>query len=48
MDFKGWKKIKEDKAFRERIAKQASKDMKRFTLKNQQQAVLNRLEASHA
>jgi glycosyltransferase involved in cell wall biosynthesis len=42
------KKIKDDKLFRERIAKQASKDMKRFTLKNQQQAVLNRLEASHA
>jgi glycosyltransferase involved in cell wall biosynthesis len=42
------KKIKDDKAFRERIAKQASKDMKRFTLKNQQQAILKRLEASYA
>jgi glycosyltransferase involved in cell wall biosynthesis len=42
------KKIKDNKAFRERIAKQASKDMKRFTLKNQQQAILKRLEAFHA
>jgi glycosyltransferase involved in cell wall biosynthesis len=42
------KKIKDNKAFRERIAKQASKDMKRFTLKNQQQAILKRLEASYA
>jgi glycosyltransferase involved in cell wall biosynthesis len=42
------KKIKDNKAFRDRIAKQASKDMKRFTLKNQQQAILKRLGASHA
>ena len=42
------KKIKDDKAFREKIAKQACVDMKRFTLKNQQQAILKRLEASHA
>ena len=42
------KKIKDNKAFRECIAKQASKDMKRFTLKNQQQAILKRLGASHA
>lgn len=42
------KKIKDDKAFRDRIAKQASKDMKSFTLKNQQQAILKRLGASHA
>ncbi|MCX7182609.1 MAG: glycosyltransferase family 4 protein [Nitrosospira sp.] len=42
------KKIKDNKAFREKIAKQALIDMKRFTLKNQQQAILKRLEASHA
>jgi glycosyltransferase involved in cell wall biosynthesis len=42
------KKIKDDKAFRDSIAKQASRDMKRFTLKNQQQAILKRLGASHA
>ncbi len=42
------KKIKDDKAFRESIAKQAFMDMKRFTLKNQQQAILKRLGASHA
>jgi glycosyltransferase involved in cell wall biosynthesis len=42
------KKIKDDKAFREKISKQALKDMKRFTLKNQQQAILKRLGASHA
>lgn len=42
------KKIKDDNAFRERIAKQASKDMRRFTLKNQQKAILKRLEASYA
>jgi glycosyltransferase involved in cell wall biosynthesis len=40
------KKIKDDKGFRERISKQASKDMMRFTLKNQQQAILKRLEAA--
>ena len=42
------KKIKDNKVFREKIAKQAFMDMKRFTLKNQQQAILKRLEASHA
>ena len=42
------KKIKDNKAFREKIAKQALIDMKRFTLKNQQQAILKRLEVSHA
>jgi len=42
------KKIKDDKAFRESIAKQASRDMKRFTLKNQQQAILKRLGVLHA
>jgi glycosyltransferase involved in cell wall biosynthesis len=41
------KKIKDDIAFREKISKQALKDMKRFTLKNQQQAILKRLGASH-
>jgi glycosyltransferase involved in cell wall biosynthesis len=42
------KKIKDNKAFRESIAKQALRDMKCFTLKNQQQAILKRLGASHA
>ncbi len=42
------KKIKDDKALRESISKQASRDMKRFTLKNQQQAILKRIGASHA
>jgi CRISPR/Cas system CMR-associated protein Cmr5 small subunit len=42
------KKIKDDKAVRERISKQALMDMKRFTLKNQEQAILKRLGASHA
>jgi glycosyltransferase involved in cell wall biosynthesis len=41
------KKIKDDKAFREKISKQALKDIKRFTLKSQQQAILKRLGASH-
>jgi glycosyltransferase involved in cell wall biosynthesis len=41
------KKIKDNKAFREKIAKQALIDMKRFTLKNQQQAILKRLGASY-
>lgn len=41
-------KIKANKAFREKIAKQALMDMKRFTLKKQQQAILKRLEPSHA
>ena len=42
------KKIKDNKAFREKIAKQALMDMRRYTLKNQQQAILKRLEMSHA
>ena len=42
------KKIKDNKVLREKIAKQALMDMKRFTLKNQQQVILKRLEASHA
>ena len=42
------KKIKDNKAFREKIAKKACLDMRRYTLKNQQQAILKRLEASHA
>jgi glycosyltransferase involved in cell wall biosynthesis len=42
------KKIKDNKALREKIAKKACVDMKRFTLKNQQQAILKRLGASHA
>jgi glycosyltransferase involved in cell wall biosynthesis len=42
------KKIKDNKVFREKIAKQALMDMKRFTLKNQQQAILKRLGASYA
>ncbi len=42
------KKIKDNPIFRKKIAKKAFVDMKRFTLKNQQQAILKRLEASHA
>jgi glycosyltransferase involved in cell wall biosynthesis len=42
------KKIKDNKIFREKIAKKACADMKRFTLKNQQQAILKNLEVSHA
>jgi len=42
------KKIKNNKAFRQKISKQALVDMKRFTQKSQQQAILKRLEASHA
>jgi glycosyltransferase involved in cell wall biosynthesis len=42
------KKIKENKAFREKIADQALIDMKQFTQKNQQQAILNRLRLSDA
>ncbi len=42
------KKIKDDNVFREKIAKEASRDMKRFNLKNQQQAILKRLGAFHA
>jgi glycosyltransferase involved in cell wall biosynthesis len=42
------KKIKDNKAFRQKISKQALLDMKRFTLENQQQAILKRLGTSHA
>jgi len=42
------KKIKDNNVFREKIAKQALMDMRRFTLKNQQQAILKRVEAFRA
>jgi hypothetical protein len=40
-------KVRENKGFREKIAKQAKIDMKRFTHKNQAAAILKRLDVIH-